>query len=73
MFKQVFIPPELLETKTSTSGFYHSVCLLITSKKEMPLCNCRSTPARHAANPYQREGHPDAQEKLEHYILSIRL
>ena len=34
---------------------------------------CRSTPARHAANPYQPERHPDAQEKLRHYILSTRL
>ena len=34
---------------------------------------CRSTPARHAANLYQRERHPDAQEKLKHYILSTRL
>ena len=31
-----------------------------------------STP-RHAANPYQPERHPDAQEKLKHYILSTRL
>ena len=34
---------------------------------------CRNTPARHAANPYQRERHPDAQEKLKQYILSTRL
>ena len=34
---------------------------------------CRSTPVRHAANPYQRERHPDAQEKLKLYILSTRL
>ena len=34
---------------------------------------CRSTSARHAAKPYQAEGHPDAQEKLKHYILSTRL
>ena len=33
----------------------------------------RSTPARHAANPYQPEKHPHAQEKLKHYILSTRL
>ena len=31
---------------------------------------CRSTPARHAADPYQQERHPDAQEKLKHYIIS---
>ena len=30
---------------------------------------CRSTPARHVANPYQPERHHDAQEKLKHYIL----
>ena len=42
MFKQVFIPPELLGMKTSTSGFHHCVCLLIMSKKEMSLCNIRS-------------------------------
>ena len=34
---------------------------------------CRSTPARHAANPYQPKRHPDAQEKLKHYVLSTRL
>ena len=34
---------------------------------------CRSTPARHAANPFQPERQPDAQEKLKHYILSTRL
>ena len=34
---------------------------------------CRSTPPRHAANPYQSKRHPDAQEKLKHYILSTRL
>ena len=34
---------------------------------------CRSTPARHAANPYHQEKHPDAQEKLKHYIISIKL
>ena len=34
---------------------------------------CRSTPVRHAANPNQPERHPDAQEKLKHYMLSTRL
>ena len=34
---------------------------------------CRSTPARHAANPYQPDRHPYAEEKLKHYILSTRL
>ena len=33
----------------------------------------RRTPARHAANPCQPERHPDAQEKIKHYILSTRL
>ena len=28
--------------------------------------DCRSTPARHAASPYQPKRHPDAQEKLKH-------
>ena len=32
-----------------------------------------STPVRHAADPYQRQRHPDAQEKLKHYILSTKL
>ena len=31
---------------------------------------CRGTPVRHAANPYHQERHPDAQEKLKHYIIS---
>ena len=35
--------------------------------------HCRSTPARHAANPYYQERHPDAQEKLKHYIISTEL
>ena len=30
---------------------------------------CRSTPARHAANPYQPKRHPDAREKLKNYIF----
>ena len=30
---------------------------------------CRSTPARHAANPYQPKRHPDSQEKLKHYFF----
>ena len=34
---------------------------------------CFSTPAKHAAKPYQPQTHPDAQEKLKHYILSTRL
>ena len=34
--------------------------------------HCRSTPAKHAANPYHREKHPDAQEKLKHYINSTQ-
>ena len=28
--------------------------------------DCRSTPARHAANPYRKERHPNAQKKLKH-------
>ena len=34
---------------------------------------CRSTPARHAASPYQPKRHPNAQKKLKHYILLIKL
>ena len=34
---------------------------------------CRSTPARHAANPYQPKRHPDAQDTLKHDILLTRL
>ena len=34
---------------------------------------CRSTPARHAASPYQPKRHLDAQEKLKHFILLTRL
>ena len=35
--------------------------------------SCRSTLAKHAANPYQPERHPDAQVELKHHILSTRL
>ena len=35
--------------------------------------NCRSTPARHAASPYQPERHPDAQEKLKNSTLLTKL
>ena len=34
---------------------------------------CRSTPARHAANPFQPERHPNAQGKTQTLILKIRL
>ena len=34
---------------------------------------CRSTPARYAANLYHQERHPDAQEKLKHYNISTKL
>ena len=34
---------------------------------------CRSTTARHAANPQQPKRHPDAQEKLKRYILLNRV
>ena len=34
---------------------------------------CRSTPARHAASPYQLKRHPNAQERLKHYKLLIKL
>ena len=37
------------------------------------LGECRSTPARHAANPYHQERHPDAKEKLKHYNTSTKL
>ena len=45
----------------------HSIGMSFSKKWE----SC-STPARHAANPYQSERHADAQEKLKHYILSTR-
>ena len=32
------------------------------------LSRCRSTPARHAANPYREERHPNAQKKLKQFI-----
>ena len=35
----------------------------------IPYHSCRSTPARHAASPYQPKRHPNAQGKLKHYIL----
>ena len=35
--------------------------------------HCRITPARHAAKPYRQERHPDAEEKLKHYIISTTL
>ena len=31
---------------------------------------CRSTPARHAANSYQPKRHPDAQENFKHYTFN---
>ena len=31
--------------------------------------DCRSTPATHAASPYQQERHSNAQEKLKHYYF----
>ena len=34
---------------------------------------CRSTPAMHAANPYQPKRHPNAQGKLKHYPLLTKL
>ena len=36
-------------------------------------CDCRSTPARHAASPFQQERHPNAQGKLKPLKLLIRL
>ena len=36
------------------------------------LMNFKLRSARHAANTYQPERDPDAQEKLKHYILSTR-
>ena len=34
---------------------------------------CRSTSARHAANPFHKERHPNAQGKTQNLILLIRL
>ena len=34
---------------------------------------CRSTPARHAANPCQNERHPNAQSKLKTFVPLIQL
>ena len=45
-----------------------SIGMLFPKKGE-----CHSTPARHAAIPYQLKGHLDAQEKLKHYKISTKL
>ena len=33
----------------------------------------RSTPAKHAANPYRQKRPPNAQKKLKHFITSTKL
>ena len=34
------------------------------------MTDCRSTAARHAANPYRQKRPPNAQKKLKHFITS---
>ena len=53
----------------ATFIFSHSVSWFQThldERKQFLLWYCRSTPARHAASPYQYERHPNAQNKLKH-------
>ena len=52
-----------------------SLLLLMILQKKLPiyLCWCRSTSARHAANPFQTERHPNAQGRTQTSKLIIRL
>ena len=41
-------------------------------KTTLKIHDCRSTPARHAANPYRQERHPNAKKKLKHFIIPTK-
>ena len=60
--------------------FLHSASSTRTKKRKLSIAmsfpkegECRSTPARRAANPYQSERHPNAQEKLNYYKVSATI
>ena len=55
------LPPRRQKRKLSIGMSFH--------KKR----GCRSTPARHAVNPYPPKRHPDVQGKLKYYKLLIKL
>ena len=61
------VPPSLNDLNLPPNPFKKGECLFLKKGE------CRSTSARHAANPFQTERHPNAQRNTQTLKLLIRL